>query len=109
MFTTVNQGDTLYQMHGTEEQLVARAGRVVLTARDYESTDPNIVGGLAIYCAGCMLQVRNSLHDVAFNMKGAMQGAPFVCAFTFGEQGQFAGGETGHGNLMISAVLFHKD
>lgn len=109
LFTSVKEGEVLYLMRGTEEQLVARAGRVVNTARDYESSEPKIIGGLAIYCAGCMLQVKNRLSDVASNMRGAMQGMPFVCAFTFGEQGQFAGGETGHGNLMISAVLFHKD
>jgi len=67
------------------------------------------IGGITIYCAGCMLKVKDRMKDVAKYVNIAMHNAPFVCPFTFGEQGQFVGGENAHGNLMISAVLFHRD
>ncbi|OAN17909.1 hypothetical protein A3K86_03045 [Photobacterium jeanii] len=110
LFATVEQGEKLYFMEGTEERLVSRAGRVIESANEIGSSkemDP--IGGIAIYCAGCMLQVQEKMNDVAKYINKAMHEAPFVCAFTFGEQGQFTGGENAHGNLMISAVLFHRD
>ncbi|WP_028025562.1 FIST signal transduction protein [Enterovibrio calviensis] len=109
MFCNLGEGETVHFMSGTKEMLVSRAGRVVDSANEHERYTCDPIGGIAIYCAGCMLHVRESLEDVAANMNRAMQTAPFICPFTFGEQGQFLGGEIAHGNLMISAVLFHKD
>lgn len=109
MFCNIQEGDVVHFMSGTKEMLVSRAGRVVNSANDQDKNLCDPIGGLAIYCAGCMLHVRDSLHSVAANMRLSMHHAPFICPFTFGEQGQFLGGEIAHGNLMISAVLFHKD
>ncbi|MDD1780718.1 FIST C-terminal domain-containing protein [Enterovibrio sp. ZSDZ35] len=109
MFSTIQEGETVHLMSGTTEMLVSRAGRVVDSANEHDSLKRTPIGGIAIYCAGCMLHVKDALHDVAANMSLSMHEAPFICPFTFGEQGQFLGGEIAHGNLMISAVLFHKD
>ncbi|PKF50437.1 FIST signal transduction protein [Enterovibrio nigricans] len=109
MFCNMQEGETVHLMSGTTEMLVSRAGRVVDSANEHDSLKRDPIGGIAIYCAGCMLHVKDSLHDVAANMSLSMHEAPFICPFTFGEQGQFLGGEIAHGNLMISAVLFHKD
>ncbi|WP_407333100.1 FIST signal transduction protein [Enterovibrio sp. 27052020O] len=109
MFCNLNEGETVHFMSGTTEMLVSRAGRVVDSANDHDKNTCDPIGGIAIYCAGCMLHVIDSLDDVAANMSLSMHQAPFICPFTFGEQGQFLGGEIAHGNLMISAVLFHKD
>ncbi|WP_281545287.1 FIST N-terminal domain-containing protein [Grimontia sp. SpTr1] len=109
MFCNIQEGETVHFMSGTTEMLVSRAGRVVDSANDHDKNTCDPIGGLAIYCAGCMLHVSDSLHNVAANMRLSMHHAPFICPFTFGEQGQFLGGEIAHGNLMISAVLFHKD
>lgn len=109
MFCNIKEGETVHFMSGTTEMLVSRAGRVVDSANDHDKNTCDPIGGLAIYCAGCMLHVSDSLHSVAANMRLSMHHAPFICPFTFGEQGQFLGGEIAHGNLMISAVLFHKD
>lgn len=109
-FATVKEGEKLFFMEGTEERLVSRAGRVIESANEIGSSqalDP--IGGIAIYCAGCMLRVQDKMNNVATYINKAMHAAPFICAFTFGEQGQFTGGENAHGNLMISAVLFHRD
>ncbi|MGF1686806.1 FIST C-terminal domain-containing protein [Photobacterium japonica] len=111
LFARIHKGETLYFMKGTDERLITRAGRVVDAACNIYSEDSLLepIGGITIYCAGCMLRVQDRMHEVAGHVNDAMHNAPFVGPFTFGEQGQFEGGENAHGNLMISAVLFHKD
>ncbi|WP_299018766.1 FIST signal transduction protein [uncultured Photobacterium sp.] len=111
LFATVEEGEELFFMEGTKERLITRAGRVINSAFDIGSVNSSLdpIGGITIYCAGCMLQVQNRMEEVAEHVNKAMHHAPFVCPFTFGEQGQFIGGENAHGNLMISAVLFHRD
>lgn len=109
MFCNLEEGERVYFMSGTTEMLISRAGRVVDSANLHDKNKTVPIGGIAIYCAGCMLHVKESIHDVARNMRISMHDAPFICPFTFGEQGQFLGGEITHGNLMISAVLFHQD
>lgn len=109
LFSKIDEGDRVFLMSGTTEMLISRAGRVIESANEHALHGPHPVGGLAIYCAGCMLHVKNKLHEVADNINYSLYHAPFVCPFTFGEQGLFMGGELSHGNLMISAVLFHKD
>ncbi|KLV00500.1 FIST signal transduction protein [Photobacterium aphoticum] len=111
LFAQIKKGETLYFMNGTDERLITRAGRVVDAACHIDA-DHNLlqpIGGITIYCAGCMLRVQDRMDEVAAHVNHAMHEAPFVSPFTFGEQGQFEGGENAHGNLMISAVLFHKD
>lgn len=110
LFATVEESETVFCMMGTDERLITRAGRVIDSANDVGrkgELDP--IGGITIYCAGCMLKVQDRMHEVASYVNHAMHQAPFVSPFTFGEQGQFIGGENAHGNLMISAVLFHRD
>ncbi|WP_036831027.1 FIST signal transduction protein [Photobacterium sanctipauli] len=111
LFATIEEGERLFFMEGTEERLVSRAGRVVDSAFDIGSNSRELdpIGGITIYCAGCMRRVQSRMDQVAQFVNKAMHHAPFVCPFTFGEQGQFVGGENAHGNLMISAVLFHRD
>lgn len=109
MFCNFEEGERAYFMIGTTDMLVSRAGRVVNSANEHDKHETVPIGGIAIYCAGCMLHVKEAIHEVAKNMRASMQDAPFICPFTLGEQGQFLGGEITHGNLMISAALFHQD
>ena len=106
MFASIIEGERLYFMIGTDERLITRAGRVITSTNGIKL---NPIGGLTIYCAGCMLKVQKRMKEVALFVKTAMHDKPFVCPFTFGEQGQFVTGENAHGNLMISAVIFHRD
>ncbi|SKC32491.1 FIST N domain protein [Photobacterium piscicola] len=106
MFASIIEGERLYFMTGTDARLITRAGRVI-TATNGIKLNP--IGGLTIYCAGCMLKVQQRMKEVAVYVNIAMHNKPFVCPFTFGEQGQFVTGENAHGNLMISAVVFHRD
>ncbi len=110
VFCSINEGEQIYLMTGTSQMLISRAAKVVDSVNDYQQTSSSIpIGGIAIYYAGCMLHVMDSLNELAHNISNSMHKAPFICPFTFGEQGQFIGGEIRHGNLMISAVLFHKE
>ncbi len=54
------------------------------------------------------MHIKSSMLDVCDSVNTAMHGAPYICPFTFGEQGRFTGGENAHGNLMVSTVLFHN-
>jgi hypothetical protein len=107
LFTDINVGERVVLMQGTRTSLVARAGRVARVALADSHLEPEqIAGALVVYCAGCMLTVRDDLDKVAAELRGALGGKPFLGTFTFGEQGCFVGGENHHGNLMISVVVF---
>lgn len=94
-------------MRGSAASLVKRAGIVVNDARANGGWEPGrTAGGLVIYCGGCMLHVRERMEEVADEIVAAMDNAPFLCAFTFGEQGAIIDSCNRHGNLMISALAF---
>ncbi len=75
------EGERLYFMTGTDERLIIRAGRVVTAMTNGIKLDP--IGGLTIYCAGCMLKVQKRMKEVALFVKIAMHDKPFVCPFTW--------------------------
>ncbi|HIJ22921.1 MAG: hypothetical protein HON68_00600 [Gammaproteobacteria bacterium] len=107
LFSNIEEGDSLTLMRGTIESLVSRAGRVTDAAVEAgDFTAEQVVGGLAIYCAGCMLTVQPKMNEVSGNIHEALSDAPFVGVFTFGEQGCFLANDNAHGNLMISVVAF---
>lgn len=107
LFADAAEGEVLTLMRGSPESLVTRAGRVARSAVEQSaSSAPKVLGALVIYCAGCMLTVRERMPDVARSVSEGAGGAPFLGAFTFGEQGCFVGGQNRHGNLMISVLAF---
>ncbi|GAA5218246.1 FIST signal transduction protein [Corallincola platygyrae] len=107
LFAEVEEGEEVVLMQGTIESLIGRAGRVAQEAKEtLDVSRHRIIGGLNIYCAGCMLTVQQQMPEVVDSINQVLQGAPFAGAFTFGEQGQFIGGEFAHGNLMIASVVF---
>jgi hypothetical protein len=109
LFTSMQEGDRISLMSGSIDSLVTRAGRVAssaLSAGDMRAEDAS--GALVIYCAGCMLAVRERMEDVVDTVNDVLKGMPFLGMFTFGEQGCFIGGENRHGNLMMSVVVFGK-
>ena len=107
LFTDIAEGDQVHLMRGSPESLVKRAGLVVNDARANGGWQAGqTAGGLVIYCGGCMLHVRESMDEVADQITAAMDGAPFLGAFTFGEQGSIIDSCNRHGNLMISALTF---
>jgi hypothetical protein len=109
LFTDIAVGDRITLMTGSFSSLVTRAGRVArFAANNAEMRTTDIAGALVIYCAGCMLTVGEGMTAVPHEISAAIGGAPFLGAFTFGEQGCMRGGRNCHGNLMISAVLFGR-
>lgn len=103
-FADIKEGEELHLMSGGVESLTSRAGRVA--AQAVEQTDGPVAGALVIYCGGCMLAVQDHMDDVARGIDEALDGAPFLGVFTFGEQGPVLNCDNRHGNLMISCVTF---
>lgn len=107
LFATVEEGEVITQMTGTETGLVKRAGRVASLARSAGRMEHrNVSGALVVYCGGCMLTVRDRMHEVVDGITDALGRAPFLGTFTFGEQGKILGAGNRHGNLMISCIVF---
>ncbi|MFZ3228667.1 MAG: FIST N-terminal domain-containing protein [Pseudobdellovibrio sp.] len=110
MFSEVQLNDEVHLMQGSLESLIHRAERVVKSAIRTGDVDPEkIAGAIIIYCAGCMLTVKEQMPEVVESFRlGLGENIPFLGAFTFGEQGCFLGGENRHGNLMISVLIFRS-
>jgi len=107
LFTDVQQDGEIVLMTGTRDSLVSRAGRVAAAAIDNAPFQANQVqGALVLFCTGCMLAVQDRLQESAENLRHVLHDAPFLCAFTLGEQGCFIGGENRHANLMIAVLAF---
>jgi hypothetical protein len=107
LFTEVRQGSEIVLMHGTPESLASRAGRVAAAAVESASFSVHEVkSAFVVFCAGCMLAVQDRMQEARDGLVEALQGAPFLCSFTLGEQGCFIGGENRHGNLMIATLVF---
>ncbi|MEO1549346.1 MAG: FIST N-terminal domain-containing protein [Pseudomonadota bacterium] len=106
-FANVYEGELLYQMKGSIDWLTARAGRVAGLACAADGiAKEDVLGALMIYCGGCMLRVEERLGEVVKGVQDELGDAPFLGAFTFGEQGQILGSGNRHGNLMISCIIF---
>lgn len=107
LFSNIEVGDEVTMMIGSSDNLVQRAGAVAENALDMARLQPDeIAGALVIYCAGCMLTVRDRMDEVSAGLSASLGHRPFLGNFTFGEQGCFIGGTNHHGNLMISVVVF---
>lgn len=108
LLSELQPGDQISLMHGSKEQLVRRAAHVVRVASNNLRLQHDVepAAALIVYCAGCMLAVRDQIAEVQHSLSANLPGIPYLVAFTFGEQGCFADGLNRHGNLMISAVIF---
>jgi hypothetical protein len=107
VFTEIQQGDEVILMTGSADSLVSRAGRAASVAVSTALFEPeDLRGALLLYCAGCMLGVQERMPEVVASLRTAVRNAPFLGAFTLGEQGGFIGVENRHGNLMIAVLVF---
>lgn len=107
LFADVAEGEELWLMTATENTLVQRAGHIAETSRA-QLPGGELSGGLMVYCGGCMLSVRHRMDDVAATVAEALDGAPFLGVFSFGEQGETSCGDSEHSNLMISCTTFGR-
>ncbi|RMH60226.1 MAG: hypothetical protein D6678_06410 [Zetaproteobacteria bacterium] len=109
LFADAPEGARVVLMEGSADSLVRRAGSVATGMLERQGWTPaDVAGALVVYCAGCMLGVRDRLPDVQAALRRALPGVPFQTQFTFGEQGCFIDGVNRHGNLMIAVVLFGR-
>lgn len=106
MFADLEEGDQLWQMHGSAESLVARASRVACFARG--NLEGEACGALVVFCGGCMLAIKDRMEEVRAGIDDVLGGIPWLGIFTFGEQGQLPEGPSRHGNLMISCTVFAR-
>ncbi|MBF9000493.1 histidine kinase [Vibrio sp. CAIM 722] len=108
LFAEVHTGEEISLMTGSLEQLISRASRVVKEANTKNYRESMVLGAIIIHCGGSMLRLGNKINQVYEKLLAQMNNQPFICPFTFGEQGRFICGENAHGNLMISSVIFYE-
>jgi hypothetical protein len=109
VFSDIKQGERLYLMQGSSELLVKRASRVVEAAKNENLVSAPLEGGINIFCAGSMVLVKDRMDEVCHFLRESYREKPFICPFTFGEQGRFINEENVHGNLMASTALFYAE
>lgn len=109
LFTSVREGDLLTLMRGSSTSIVDRAPLVVDDALLAGDIAPeNLAGALAVFCASFMLEMHSELPGMVDSVRARLRDAPFLCGFSFGETGTFLGGESRHGNLMMSQTVFSR-
>ncbi len=109
LFSSIEVDDDVTLMQGTPSMLVNRAAKVVRSAMSIgEIPSEDISGAIIVYCAGCMLTVQDRVDEICLGLSDQLKGAPFIGAFTFGEQGRIMNNSNRHGNLMVSAVVFGR-
>jgi hypothetical protein len=105
-FAAIEEGARIHIMRGNKRRLAQRAGHVASGAvGQLPSGARSLAGALMVFCAGCKRAIGERLPEVAHEVTENFSGRPFLCCFTFGEQG-FIAGKNAHGNLMIAAVAF---
>lgn len=110
LFTSIEAGEKIVLMKGSRLGLVARSGVVAGHALEKGGISPDkVAGALVIFCAGCMLTLRDDMEKVVARIREALGGNPFLGAFTFGEQGCLIDNTNYHGNLMTSVIVFERE
>ncbi|WP_390623648.1 FIST signal transduction protein [Vibrio mangrovi] len=108
LFADIHCGEEITLMTGSREQLIHRAARVLKEANAKNYAHSEILGSVSIFCAGSMARLGSDIQRVQKQMCEQLEHQPFICPFTYGEQGRFADGENAHGNLMISSAIFYE-
>jgi len=108
VFAEAPEGSDVWLLEGTPDILIERPIRITQAALGKFKLKPRDVGfGILIYCAGTMLPVKDKIGDSIKRVYEILK-APFIGAFTFGEQGHIKGYGNFHGNLMADVVLVSK-
>ena len=108
-FCEVAEGEQLTLMSGSADNIISRPGRVANEAiHNSESSGSEVIGGLVVFCGGCLLAVEPRASEISGHLNQNMDDQPYLGCFTFGEQGCLMGGENRHGNLMISVTVFKR-
>lgn len=106
----IEEGETVSIMRGTKEAHSIRPPLVIRQARAVgEIEEDEVAAGIAMFC-GCshMVLGDSGVDNIIPNMAEAFGGAPFIGAFTFGEQGPVPGVGNRHQNLVQNVLIFGK-
>jgi len=105
-FAAIEQGARIHIMRGNRKRLAQRAGNVAAGAAErLPAGAKSLAGALLVFCAGCKRAIGDRMPEVARDVTANLGNRPFLCCFTFGEQGHISG-KNAHGNLMIAAAAF---
>ena len=108
LFTDIHEGDEIYLMQGSRKQIISRAANIIHSSYFNDLDHEEKLGAINIFCAGPMLSLKQDMDEVCDQINQALNGLPYICPFTFGEQGRLCGGENAHGNLMVSSATFYR-
>ena len=106
-FANIKQGDEIYCMAGTKENLkhsISKCAQQLLHASSVQLNE--VIGALVIFCGGMVLAIEDSMDIPCKRLSAQLGGSPFLGMHTFGEYGKFPDGSQMHGNLMVSVLLF---
>lgn len=103
LLADVAEGDHLWLMTGSADNLVVQAGNV---ARNAAAPLGHPHGGLVICCASFISELGARITEIADQMDHTFGGSPYLALFTHGEQGILPHGTSQHGNLMCSCAAF---
>jgi hypothetical protein len=104
----VKVGERIHLSHGTWERLINRIGNLPIIARGRGGlgADKPPILGIGYLCAGVMGAIpEDEREKMAWLINYANQDAPFIAAFSWGEQGHFPGIAAKHGNLLTSFLV----
>ena len=106
--TNVKEGERIYLSHGTWETFINRIGNLPRNAKVHGGldVDQKSILGIGYVCAGVMGVIPETERDkLPLLINYANNDAPFIAAFTWGEQGFFPGIGNKHGNLLTSFLV----
>ncbi|MFI5331234.1 MAG: FIST signal transduction protein [Desulfobaccales bacterium] len=106
--TEISMGDEIHLSHGTWERLINRVGNLPLKARIQCGIAPEWTPllGIGFVCAGVMRAIPEAEWEkMPLLINYANNQAPFIAAFSWGEQGYFPGVGYKHGNLLTSFLV----
>jgi hypothetical protein len=109
LFTNIAEGDVVSLMQGNKNHLITRIGRIISSASESSVNPVRIEGALSVFCAGSMYSIKEQMNEIRDELSSVLDKTPFICPFTYGEQGQILSKFNAHGNLMISSVIFSNE
>jgi hypothetical protein len=111
VFSNVEIGDEISLLSGGWEVLLSRVSTTTIMARTKGNlSKEEVAWGIMLYCAGNMLSIPEKERPKMVSLvKQTLGNAPFIGAFTFGEQGFLPGVGNHHGNLINSMIIMGKN
>ena len=106
----IEEGKTISIMRGSKEAHAIRTPLVIRQARAVGGIEEDeVAAGITLSCACThMVLGDEGVKNVVPEMNKAFGGAPFIGAFTFGEQGPVPGIGNRHQNLIQNVLIFGK-